>query len=221
MINILVAEDDLRILRLVSDFLRKEKYKVFSAKDGAEAINFFNQENINLVILDIMMPIYDGWQVCKKIREKSEVPILMLTAKDKDIDELVSFDMGADEYISKPFNPMLLIARVKNLLKRVQIEDKKKVIKYNDIILELDNHIIEVNKEKVELTHKEYEILLLFMRNKGRIYNRENIIDLIWGYDYEGDARTVDTHITRLRRKLGKDASFIKNIRGFGYILGE
>lgn len=221
MINILVAEDDLRILRLVSDFLRKEKYKVFSAKDGAEAINFFNQENIDLVILDIMMPIYDGWQVCKKIREKSEVPILMLTAKDRDIDELVSFDMGADEYISKPFNPMLLIARVRNLLKRVQIEDKKKVIKYNDIILELDNHIIEVNKEKVELTHKEYEILLLFMRNKGRIYNRENIIELIWGYDYEGEARTVDTHITRLRRKLGKDASFIKNIRGFGYRLGE
>lgn len=221
MINILVAEDDLRILRLVSDFLRKETYKVFSAKDGAEAINFFNQENIDLVILDIMMPIYDGWQVCKKIREKSEVPILMLTAKDRDIDELVSFDMGADEYISKPFNPMLLIVRVKNLLKRVQIEDKKKVIKYKDIILELDNHIIEVNKEKVELTHKEYEILLLFMKNKRRIYNRENIIDLIWGYDYEGDARTVDTHITRLRRKLGKDASFIKNIRGFGYRFGE
>lgn len=221
MINILVAEDDSRILRLVSDFLKKENYKVFLAVNGKEAIEIFYHENISLVILDIMMSIYDGWQVCKKIREKSEVPILMLTAKDRDIDELVSFDMGADEYISKPFNPKLLIARVKNLLKRVQIENKKKVIKYNDITLEIDNHIIEIDKEKVELTHKEYELLLLFMKNKERIYNRENIIELIWGYDYEGDSRTVDTHITRLRRKLGKDASFIKNIRGFGYRLGE
>ncbi|MGG5462130.1 response regulator transcription factor [Clostridium sp. B9] len=221
MVNILVAEDDLRILRLITDFLKKEGFNVYSAKDGQEALEYFEKENISLIILDVMMPKYNGWQVCKMVREKSTLPVMILTAKDRDIDELMGFDIGADEYMTKPFNPKLLIARVNNLLKRVKIEEEKKKFIYKNITLEEDNHKINVRGNEVELTHKEYELLYIFMRNVERIFSRENLIDLIWGYDYDGDLRTVDTHITRLRKKLGEDASLIKNIRGFGYRFGE
>ncbi|MGL4910868.1 MAG: response regulator transcription factor [Romboutsia sp.] len=223
MINILIAEDDLRILRLISDFLKKDNYKVYTATDGQEALDIFYKQDISLVILDIMMPIYDGWHVCREIRKKSDIPVLILTAKDSDLDELCGFDVGADEYISKPFNPMLLLARVKNLLKRFEYQNEKKeanVLIYEDISVDLDTKLLKINNENIELKPKEYDLIVLFIKNKERIFERENLLDLIWGYDYLGDPRTLDTHINRLRNKLGDKAYLLKTIRGFGYKFG-
>ena len=223
MINILVAEDDLRILRLISDFLKKDNYKVHTATNGQEALDIFYKEEISLVILDIMMPIYDGWHVCKEIRKKSDIPILILTAKDSDTDELFGFDVGADEYISKPFNPILLLARVKNLLKRFEHQNDKKeanILTYEDISVDLDTKLLKINNENIELKPKEYDLIVLFIKNKERIFERENLLDLVWGYDYLGDPRTLDTHINRLRNKLGEKSYLLKTIRGFGYKFG-
>lgn len=223
-LNILVAEDDIRIQRLLSDFLKQEKYNVITANDGEEALERFKNEDISLVILDVMMPIYDGWHVCKEIRKNSNVPILILTAKDSDLDELFGFDIGADEYISKPFNPMLLIARVKNLLKRSDINEtndkKQNLLTYHDIILNLDSKNIVIGNEIIELKAKEYDLIYLFMKNKERVFDRDKLLDIIWGYDYEGDPRTVDTHINRLRKKLGQKSNMLKTIRGLGYKFG-
>lgn len=224
MINILVAEDDTRILRLISDFLKKENYKVHTASNGEEALQIFEKENISLVILDIMMPIYDGWHVCKEIRKTSSVPILILTAKDRDIDELFGFDIGADEYISKPFNPVLLMARVKNLLKRVEVVSNEakneNTLEYEYIVINLDTKIMKIEGKEIELKPKEYDLIVLFIKNKERIFERYNLLDLVWGYDYTGDPRTLDTHINRLRNKLGQKAYLLKTIRGFGYKFG-
>lgn len=224
MINILVAEDDIRILRLITDFLKKENYNVYTAKDGQEALAIFNKEEISLVVLDIMMPIYDGWHVCKQIRKKSNVPILILTAKDSDLDELFGFDIGANEYISKPFNPNLLIARIKNLLKRLEIPNNEikdeHTLTYEDISINLDTKLMKIDNEYIELKPKEYDLIVLFIKNKGRIFERDNLLDLVWGYDYIGDPRTLDTHINRLRNKLGSKSQLLKTIRGFGYKFG-
>lgn len=224
MINILVAEDDTRILRLISDFLKKENYNVYNAKDGYEALQIFEKEKISLVILDIMMPIYDGWHVCREIRKTSDIPILILTAKDRDIDELFGFDIGADEYISKPFNPVLLMARVKNLLKRfeisnIELEDEN-ILEYEGIFINLDTRTMKIENKEIELKPKEYDLIVLFIKNKERVFERDNLIDLVWGYDYTGDTRTLDTHINRLRNKLGEKSYLLKTIRGFGYRLG-
>lgn len=224
MINILVAEDDARILRLIADFLKKEKYNVYTAKDGCEALQIFKKENISLVILDIMMPIYDGWHVCQEIRKTSDIPILILTAKDRDIDELFGFDIGADEYISKPFNPVLLMARVKNLLKRFEIADtehkNENILKYEDISINVDTKTMKIESKEIELKPKEYDLIVLFIKNKEIVFERDNLLDLIWGYDYTGDPRTLDTHINRLRNKLGEKSYLLKTIRGFGYKFG-
>ncbi len=220
MVNILVADDDLRILRLISDFMKKENYNVFIAKDGEEALDIFNKEKISLVVLDVMMPKCDGWQVCREIRKKSDIPVLILTAKDSDIDELFGFDVGADEYISKPFNPKLLMARVKNLLKRSDIDVNKNILIYEGIELDMNTHILKIRDKEIELTPKEYELLELFLKSKGRIFQRENLLDMVWGYDYIGDPRTVDTHINRLRKKLDDKSKLLKTVRGFGYKFG-
>lgn len=221
MLNILVAEDDLRILRLISDFLKNDNYNVYQAENGKEALDIFKKEKISLVILDIMMPIYDGWHVCKEIRKESDIPILILTAKDSDSDELFGFDSGADEYISKPFNPVLLLARVKNLLKRVEVQKQKtNLLNYEDISLDMDNKLMIINNETIELKPKEYDLIVLFIKNKGRLFERENLLDLVWGYDYLGDPRTLDTHINRLRNKLGEKSYLLKTVRGFGYKFG-
>lgn len=221
MLNILVAEDDLRILRLISDFLKNDNYNVYQATNGKEALDIFKKEKISLVILDIMMPIYDGWHVCKEIRKESDIPILILTAKDSDSDELFGFDSGADEYISKPFNPVLLLARVKNLLKRVEVQKQKtNLLNYEDISLDMDNKLMIINNETIELKPKEYDLIVLFIKNKGRLFERENLLDLVWGYDYLGDPRTLDTHINRLRNKLGEKSYLLKTVRGFGYKFG-
>jgi len=220
MVNILVADDDLRILRLINDFLKLEEFNVYKAENGKEAIELFEKENISLAILDIMIPIVDGWDVCKHIKSKSDIPVLILTAKDSDIDELFGFDIGADEYISKPFNPKLLIARVKNLLKRVNSLKEKQIFKYEDIVLQLNNNVIRIREKEIELTPIEYELMFIFLNNIGISLKKEKLLDLVWGYDYYGDPRTLDTHITRLRKKLGSQSELIKNIRGFGYVFG-
>lgn len=221
MVNILVADDDLRILRLINDFLKLEEFNVYKAENGKEAIELFEKENISLAILDIMMPIVDGWDVCKHIKSKSDIPVLILTAKDSDIDELFGFDIGADEYMSKPFNPKLLIARVKNLLKRVNSLKEKQIFKYGDIVLQLNNNVIRVREKEIELTPIEYELMFIFLNNVGISLKKDKLLDLVWGYDYYGDPRTLDTHITRLRKKLGYESELIKNIRGFGYVFGS
>ncbi|WP_419742831.1 response regulator transcription factor [Paraclostridium dentum] len=221
MVNILVADDDLRILRLINDFLKLEEFNVYKAENGKEAIELFEKENIALAILDIMMPIVDGWDVCKHIKSKSDIPVLILTAKDSDIDELFGFDIGADEYMSKPFNPKLLIARVKNLLKRVNSLKEKQTFKYGDIVLQLNNNVIRVREKEIELTPIEYELMFIFLNNVGISLKKDKLLDLVWGYDYYGDPRTLDTHITRLRKKLGYESELIKNIRGFGYVFGS
>ncbi|GKZ03220.1 MULTISPECIES: response regulator transcription factor [Paraclostridium] len=221
MVNILVADDDLRILRLINDFLKLEEFNVYKAENGKEAIELFEKENISLAILDIMMPIVDGWDVCKHIKSKSDIPVLILTAKDSDIDELFGFDIGADEYMSKPFNPQLLIARVKNLLKRFNSLKENQIFKYEDIILQLNNNVIKIEEIEVELTPIEYELMFIFLNNVGISLKKDKLLDLVWGYDYYGDPRTLDTHITRLRKKLGYKSELIKNIRGFGYVFGR
>lgn len=221
MVNILVADDDLRILRLINDFLKLEEFNVYKAENGKEAIELFEKENISLAILDIMMPIVDGWDVCKHIKSKSDIPVLILTAKDSDIDELFGFDIGADEYMSKPFNPKLLIARVKNLLKRFNSLKEKQTFKYGDIVLQLNNNVIRVREKEIELTPIEYELMFIFLNNVGISLKKDKLLDLVWGYDYYGDPRTLDTHITRLRKKLGYESELIKNIRGFGYVFGS
>lgn len=221
MVNILVADDDLRILRLINDFLKLEGFNVYKSENGKEAIELFEKENISLAILDIMMPIVDGWDVCKHIKSKSDIPVLILTAKDSDIDELFGFDIGADEYMSKPFNPKLLIARVKNLLKRVNSLKEKQIFKYGDIVLQLNNNVIRVREKEIELTPIEYELMFIFLNNVGISLKKDKLLDLVWGYDYYGDPRTLDTHITRLRKKLGYESELIKNIRGFGYVFGS
>lgn len=221
MVNILVADDDLRILRLINDFLKLEEFNVYKAENGKEAIELFEKENISLAILDIMMPIVDGWDVCKHIKSKSDIPVLILTAKDSDIDELFGFDIGADEYMSKPFNPKLLIARVKNLLKRFNSLKEKQTFKYGDIVLQLNNNVIKVREKEIELTPIEYELMFIFLNNVGISLKKDKLLDLVWGYDYYGDPRTLDTHITRLRKKLGYESELIKNIRGFGYVFGS
>lgn len=221
MVNILVADDDLRILRLINDFLELEGFNVYKAENGKEAIELFEKESISLAILDIMMPIVDGWDVCKHIKSKSDIPVLILTAKDSDLDELFGFDIGADEYISKPFNPKLVIARVKNLLKRFNSLKEKQIFKYEDIVLILNNNVIKVKETEIELTPIEYELMFIFLNNVGISLKKEKLLDLVWGYDYYGDPRTLDTHITRLRKKLGDQSELIKNIRGFGYVFGR
>ncbi|GAA0711245.1 response regulator transcription factor [Paraclostridium ghonii] len=221
MMNILVADDDLRILRLLNDFLKLEDYNIYTAENGKEAIELFEKENISLAILDIMMPVVDGWDVCKHIKSKSDIPVLILTAKDSDVDELFGFDIGADEYIYKPFNPKLLIARIKNLIKRYNALKDKQIFRYGSISLQLNNNVIKVKEKEIELTPKEYELMLIFLNNVGISFKKEKLLDLVWGYDYYGDPRTLDTHITRLRKKLGVESELIKTRRGFGYVFGD
>lgn len=219
--KILIADDDERILRLLSDYLSFNKFQVITATDGAKALEAFQTENIDLVILDVMMPIYDGWIVCKEIRKISKVPIIMLTAKDSDLDQLFGFDIGTDDYVAKPFNIALLLARVKRLLKNRECDKESNGLVFKGIELNEENHIVKIHNEVVELSPKEYELLVYFMKNINRVIGRESLLRVVWGGEYFGDTRTVDTHINRLRNKLGGYASDLKTVRGFGYKLGE
>lgn len=219
--RILIADDDERILRLIKDYLTFNSYEVVTATDGEEALEKFKGNEIDLVILDVMMPVYDGWIVCKEIRKISNVPIIILTAKDSDLDELFGFDIGADDYVSKPFNIELLLARVKRLLKNKANKVSANLLSYKNITIDTDKHLVKIDETQADLNPKEYELLVYFINNADRVISRETLLRVIWGGDYFGDTRTVDTHINRLRNKLGEEAEYLKTVRGFGYKLGE
>lgn len=213
--KILIVEDESRMRRLISDYLKKEGYSIVEADNGKKAIDIFNLEKINLIILDIMMPKYDGWTVCREIRKTSNVPIIMLTARSEESDELFGFELGADEYITKPFSPKILVARIKALLKRSYMEEEK--VSYDDLEIDINGHRVFIDNKEIEMTPKEYELLIFMTQNKGAALSREQILNSVWGYDYFGDLRTVDTHIKRLRMKLENKSNYIQTVRGVGY----
>ena len=215
--RILIVDDEARIRKLVSDFLKKQGFIIVEAENGRKALDiFFDTGGIDLVILDVMMPEYDGWTVCKEIRKTSNVPIIMLTARGEESDELFGFNLGADEYMSKPFSPNILVARVQALLRRV--ENKSKVVKsFDGVEIDSSRHQVLVNGEYIDLSPKEFDLLQYFTENEGIALSREQMLDAVWDYNYYGDARTVDTHIKKLRLKLGDKGELIQTVRGLGY----
>ncbi len=217
-IKILVTDDEARMRKLVKDFLTKEGYEVIEAADGNEALDRFYEDNgISLVILDVMMPGPDGYEVCKEIRSQSDVPIIMLTAKGEERDELLGFNTGADEYISKPFSPKILVARVNALLRRSNRLEAEERIEAGGIVLDKTAHTVTIDGTNVELSFKEFELLAYFMENQSVALSREKILNNVWNYDYFGDARTIDTHVKKLRSKIGEKGDYIKTIWGMGY----
>lgn len=216
-LKIMVVDDESRMRKLVKDFLGKKGYDVIEAENGEVAVDkFFEQNDISLIILDVMMPKMDGWQVCREIRQYSKVPIIMLTAKSDEKDELLGFDLGIDEYISKPFSPKILVARVEAILRRTgNTEDEN--IEIAGIVINKTAHEVSVDGKVIELSFKEFELLSYFVKNEGVALSRERILNNVWNYDYFGDARTIDTHVKKLRSKLGDKGDCIKTIWGMGY----
>lgn len=216
-LKILVVDDESRMRKLVKDFLNRAGYQVLEAADGEEAVDvFFSTKGIDLLVLDVMMPRMDGWEVVREIRKVSEVPIIMLTAKDQENDELQGFDLGVDEYISKPFSPKILVARIEAILRRTKQQDGE-VLKAGGIVLDEAAHMVAIDDRSIDLSFKEFELLSYFMKNEGRALTRENILNQVWNYDYFGDARTIDTHVKKLRNKMGNKGSYIHTIWGMGY----
>ncbi len=217
-IKILVVDDEARMRKLVNDFLTREGYRVIEAGDGAAAVDiFFANKDIALLILDVMMPKMDGWQVVKEIRNYSKVPIIMLTARGEERDELQGFQLGVDEYISKPFSPKILVARVNALLRRTAAAVQEEVLSQSGIVIDKSAHSVTIDGEDVELSFKEFELLTYFLENPGIALSREKILNHVWNYDYFGDARTIDTHVKKLRAKIGEKGSLIKTVWGIGY----
>ena len=216
--KILVVDDESRMRKLVKDFLVRQGYTVLEAADGMEAMDYFYEDkDIALVILDVMMPKMDGWQVCREIRQYSKVPIIMLTAKSDEKDELQGFDLGVDEYITKPFSPKILVARVEAILRRSNVLAADDTMEAGGIELNKAAHEVLIDGKSVELSYKEFELLAYFMSNQGVALSRERILNNVWNYDYFGDARTIDTHVKKLRSKLGAKGEYIKTIWGMGY----
>lgn len=217
-LKVLVVDDESRMRKLVKDFLIKKDFTVLEAEDGAQALDvFFETKDIALVILDVMMPKMDGWQVCREIRGMSEVPIIMLTARADERDELLGFELGVDEYISKPFSPKILVARVEAILRRSTGLGAESVITAGKIVMDKAAHEVKADGKPVELSYKEFELLTYFLENQGIALSREKILNSVWNYDYFGDARTIDTHVKKLRSKLGAQGDYIKTIWGMGY----
>ena len=216
-IQILVVDDESRMRKLVKDVLQREGYSVLEAGDGMEAMDIFYEQKIDLVILDVMMPRMDGWQTCREIRRDSTVPIIMLTARSEERDELQGFELGVDEYISKPFSPKILVARVGALLKRIYGTDAEEKMEAGGIELDKAAHQVQVDGKSIDLSYKEFELLTYFLENQGIALSREKILNNVWNYDYFGDARTIDTHVKKLRNKLGDKGNYIKTIWGMGY----
>ena len=216
-LKILVVDDEQRMRKLVRDFLVKQNFEVMEAGDGEEAVDlFYANKDIALIILDVMMPKMDGWQVCREIRKYSQVPIIMLTAKSDEKDELQGFDLGVDEYVSKPFSPKILVARVEAILRRTNaLEEGIKEV--GGIVLNQAAHEVKIDGKNIELSYKEFELLTYFINNQGVALSRERILNNVWNYDYFGDARTIDTHVKKLRSKLGDKGEYIKTIWGMGY----
>lgn len=216
-LNILVVDDESRMRKLVKDFLVRNNYEVIEAENGEQALDiFYSNKGIALIILDVMMPKMDGWQVCREIRQYSDVPIIMLTAKGDEKDELLGFELGVDEYISKPFSPKILVARVEAVLRRTAGIDEE-VIEIGGIVLDKAAHQLKIDGVPVDLSYKEFELLTYFVVNKGVALSREKILNNVWNYDYFGDARTIDTHVKKLRSKMGDKGRYIKTIWGLGY----
>lgn len=217
-LKILVVDDESRMRKLVRDFLVKQNFEVLEAGDGEAALDiFYREKNIALLILDVMMPKMNGWEVCKEIRENSKVPIIMLTAKGDESDELMGFDLGVDEYISKPFSPRILVARVEAILRRSNQLADGQVTDIGGIHIDKAAHLVTVDGNRIELSYKEFELLSYFVQNQGIALSREKILNNVWNYDYFGDARTIDTHVKKLRSKMGQKGEYIKTIWGMGY----
>lgn len=216
--KVLVVDDESRMRKLVRDFLEREGYRVLEAENGEKAVDiFFDQKDIALVLLDVMMPRMDGWQVLREIRQYSKVPIIMLTARADERDELLGFELGVDEYIAKPFSPKILVARVNAVLRRSGKGDKNEAIEKGGIRIDKSAHQVTIDGRPIELSFKEFELLTYFVENAGIALSREKILNAVWNYDYFGDARTIDTHVKKLRSKLGDKASLIKTVWGIGY----
>ena len=214
----LVVDDESRMRKLVKDFLTKKNFQVLEAGNGEEAMDiFYEEKDIALIILDVMMPKMDGWEVCREIRKNSKVPIIMLTARSDERDELLGFDLGVDEYISKPFSPKILVARVEAILRRTGQNNPEDVISAGGIVIDKAAHLATVDGKPMELSFKEFELLTYFLENQGIALSREKILNSVWNYDYFGDARTIDTHVKKLRSKMGDKGEYIKTVWGMGY----
>lgn len=217
-LKILVVDDESRMRKLVKDFLTKKNFQVLEAGNGEEAMDiFYDEKDIALIILDVMMPKMDGWEVCREIRKNSKVPIIMLTARSDERDELLGFDLGVDEYISKPFSPKILVARVEAILRRTGQANPEDVLSAGGIVIDKAAHLATVDGKQMELSFKEFELLTYFLENEGIALSREKILNSVWNYDYFGDARTIDTHVKKLRSKMGDKGEYIKTVWGMGY----
>lgn len=212
--TILIVDDELRIRKLIADFLVQEGYSILEANNGRIALELLAKEHVDLVILDVMMPEYDGWTVCKELRKKSTIPVIMLTAKGEEVDQLFAFEIGADEYVTKPFSPKVLTARVNALFRRIE---REKATVYDGLEINTTARQVSINDHSLDLSPKEYELLTYLTENSGKALSRQQILNQVWSYDYFGDLRTVDTHINRLRTKLGNKSTFVQTIRGYGY----
>ena len=217
-VTILMVDDEARMRKLVKVFLMQKGYSVLEAADGEEALRVFeeNQNKIGLILLDVMMPKLDGWSVLRQIRQTSKVPIIMLTARGEEQDELFGFELGVDEYISKPFSPKILVARVEAILNRTQTK-KNEVQDYGGIVIDSDGRTVKVDGKEIELSLREYELLKYLVDNQGIALSRDKILNNVWNYDYYGDSRTIDSHIKKIRHKLGKKGKYIETMRGVGY----
>ena len=217
-IKILIVDDESRMRKLLKDFLEREGYSVLEASDGLEAIDiFYEDKDVALIILDVMMPRMDGWEVCREVRKNSNVPIMMLTARSEERDELRGFELGVDEYIAKPFSPKILVARVNALIKRVTGVAKDAGLSIGGIEVDKAAHIVKIDGEEIELSIKEFELLVYFIENQRLALTREKILNNVWNYDYFGDARTIDTHVKKLRSKMGEKGNYIKTVWGIVY----
>ena len=214
--KILIADDEQLMRQLVIDFLKPEGYEILEASDGKEALDIYDKEHPDLILLDVMMPGYDGWTVCREIRRESTVPIMMLTAKGEEIDQLFAYDLGADEYITKPFSPKILVAKIKALLRRSQNEQETHEAD-DGVAIDRDARQVVIDGKNVDPSPTEYKLLNYLMSNTGKALSRRQILNQVWNYDYYGDLRTVDTHINRLRIKLGDKGRYIRTVRGYGY----
>lgn len=216
--KVLVVDDEARMRKLVKDFLVKNQYEVIEAEDGGQALDiFYEQKDIALIILDVMMPKVDGWEVLREIRQYSKVPVIMLTARSDERDELQGFELGVDEYISKPFSPKILVARVEAILRRTNQFEKEENLEAGGIVINKAAHNVIIDGKSIDLSYKEFELLTYFLENRGIALSREKILNNVWNYDYFGDARTIDTHVKKLRSKMGEKGNLIKTIWGMGY----
>ncbi|ABK60883.1 MULTISPECIES: response regulator transcription factor [Clostridium] len=216
--QILIIEDEERMRKLLKDYFKRSGFSVLEAEDGVKGLKVFKENSVDLVILDIMIPCLDGWTVCKSIRQNSKVPIIMLTAKSEEEDKLLGYELGCDDYVTKPFSPKVLVAKVKALLKRSGIEEKETNIKnYNGLYINKLSNEVKIHGEIVNLSPKEYDLLIFFVNNIDIVLSRDTILDKVWGFDYDGGLRTVDTHVKRLREKLKEKSNYIVTVRGKGY----